>query len=62
MEENKETKTEKGLSLKISEAFLDGTLFLIFGSKKRQKGKMPIPPVYIVLGIIILFIFILIIK
>jgi len=62
MESNKETKSEKGLSLKISEAILEGTLFLLFGSKEWQKGKKAIPPIYIVGIIIIFIIFILIIK
>ena len=49
-------------SLKASETFLKSTLFLLFGPKKWQEGKRPIPPIYIVGAIILFFIFILIIK
>jgi len=46
---------------KITKTFLDGTLFLLFGSKEWKKGKRPIPPVYIAgILIILLIIFILI--
>jgi hypothetical protein len=62
MENNKGTKPKQTFSLKISEVFLEGTLFLIFGSKKWRKGKRPVPPVYIIGMIIILFILILILK
>ncbi len=62
MEDAKDTKPAKSLSLKISEAVLEGTLFLLFGSKKWHSGKRPLPPVYIVGGIIILLIFIMVIK
>ena len=53
---------KKSFSLKASETFLKGTLFLLFGPKKWQEGKRPIPPIYILGGIIIFLIFMLIVK
>lgn len=47
---------------KMSEAFLEGTLFLLFGSKNWQKGKRQIPPVYILAGIIIFLLIIFVVK
>lgn len=62
MEEKSSVQKKESFPLKVSKIFLTGTLFLIFGSKKWKKGKRPIPPVYIVAGIILALILILVFK
>jgi hypothetical protein len=62
MEAEEKKEQPKSFSLKTSEAFLKGSLFLLFGPKKSPEGKRPIPPIYLVGGVIILLIFLLIIK